>query len=388
MYFLFLTSSYVHSLIYVGYNAEKDKNIKKIWGEKQTTVVSAETSQSFFHELLSSDSATLKSKYDHTHLLVLNDVSWIDYEQVLSRTLFLYAQPKLMLCIPSLYDGNLLTITNLARSNDRLPLLFDAVCLKEATRGYIYFKSGKNNRIYTSTVFNPFDPYPANINISTEFTTFLYSIKSTWSTIAQSLNFKGSLLLSCNTDNKKQEIIRFIKSKGFKLISACTYQQNNTTVYVSSSIEFKRFKVDELHIIEPVDSLAQTLSQAKNPNVITYLYVPYVGPFEESIELHYYRKNLGSYLEEARYIESDEDVQNVALTDILKGLFLHNAIWYRPVLLSTVQCISNKFERMAILEELESIIKNKIIVTDLFGTRGHVVFSENSYIFQPNITDL
>lgn len=384
----FLTSSYIHSLIYVGNNGEKNKDIKKIWGEKQITVVSAETSQSFFHELLSSDSGLLKSKYDHTHLLVLNDVSWIDYDQVLSRTLFIHAQPKLMLCIPSLYDGNLLAITNLARSNDGLPLLFDTACLKEATRGYIFFKSAKNNRMYASTAFNPFDPYPVNIDISTEFTTFLYGTKTIWSSISQSLNFKGSLLLSCNTENKKQEIIRFVVSKGFKLISFDTYKQNNTTVYVSSSTEFKRFKVDELHIIEPVDSLAQTLSQVKNPNVTTYLYVPYLGPFEESTELHYYRKNIGSYLEEARCIESNEDLQNVALTDVVKGLFLHNAIWHRPVLLSTVQCISNKFERMAILDELESLIKKKENVTDLFGTRGHVVFSENSYIFQPNITDL
>lgn len=373
----FLNSSLIHSLIYV--SNEVPTEALHAWGDKPRTIVTPERSQEFQHELMQADLDAVKLKYDGNHLLILTDAAWVDYEPVFSRTLFLCAQPKLLVMVSSLNDCDLLPLVNLVRANDRLPMLFDHTRMEVAVRGHVLCDPAPSPRNYAAPMFNPFDPYPVHSDESTAFTKMLFPIKSQSETIASFLNFNGSLLFSCNTEMKKNELLRFFKCNGFNPTQDHGWKRADTMVYVSSAKDLLPVKVDQLHVVEPPENVARTMAQAKSAALTVYLYVPYSNPFEEPPELRAYRSTLGKYVRQADLFVRKPKT----LYDAIAGLFVHNPLWSRAALVAMVQLIMPGALRADILKEMYFLIQEHFVLVDVFGREGYLVLSDNMFIFQP-----
>ena len=373
----FLNSSYIHSLVYV--SDEVPNAILHAWGDKPRTIVTPERSQEFQQELMQADLDGLKQKYDGNHLLILTDAAWVDYEPVFSRTLFLCAQPKLLVMASSLNDCDLLPLVNLVRANDRLPMLFDHTRIDVAIRGHVLCDSAPSQRNYATPMFNPFDPYPVHVSESTAFTKMLFAVKSPTETIASFLNFNGSLLFSCNTETKKNELLRFFKCNGFDPNQDTGLKRADTVVYVCSAKDLTAVRVDQLHVVEPPENIARTMAQAKSKALTIYLYVPYSNPFEEPAELRAYRATLGQYVR-----QTDLFVRKPkTLYDVIAGLFVHNPLWSRAALVAMVQSIMPGALRNDILREMYFLIQESFVLVDVFGREGYLVLSDNLFIYQP-----
>ena len=374
----FLNSAYIHSIIYV--SDEVPPEVLEAWGDKPTTVVTSDRSQEFQRELLRSDLETLKGKYEH-HLIVLMDAAWTDYEPVFSRTLFLSAQPKLVVMASSLNDGDLLPLLNLARGNDRLPLLFDHTKIEVALRGYVRIAPTPPQRIYVTPLFNPFDPYPVHSEGSTALTKMLFAVRTPCDTMRSFFNFNGALLFCCNTEVKKKDLVRFFVCNGFQPYQDHGLQRGDTVVYVACTKDTTVFQVDQLHAVEPPENLGQAMALARPRSRVlsVYLYVPYTNPFEEPPELKAYRETLGFYIKQAEWLRK----KPATLYDAIAGLFVHNPVWSRGALVNRVQSIMPGELRGDILNEMQFLIEEKFVLVDVFEREGYLVSSENMFIYQP-----
>ena len=375
----FLTSAYIHSLIYV--SDDEPYEVLKAWGDKPTTIVTADRSQEFQQELMRSDLETLKAKYDGGHLIVLMDAAWADYEPVFSRTLFLATQPKLVVMASSLNDCDLLPLLNLARGNDRLPLLFDHTQIDVALRGYVRFAPTPSQRRYVTPLFDPFDPYPVHVEESTLFTKMLFPVRTPCDTITSFFNFNGALLFCCNTEVKKKDLVRLFVCNGFQPYHDKGLKRGETVVYVACPKDRTVVQVDQLHVVDPPENLAQAMAMAqpKSRVLSVYLYVPYTNPFEEPPELKAYRETLGSYTKQIEWLKKKPKT----LYDVIAGLFVHNPLWSRGALVAQVQSIMPGVLRADILREMQFLIQENFVLVDIFEREGYLVFSENMFIYQP-----
>jgi hypothetical protein len=380
----FLTSAHVHSLLYI--HEGPPTKILEAWGGKPVTVVTPENSREFQQELMRTDLNVLKEKYNRDHLLVLTDAAWVDYEPVFDRSLFMGARPKLLVLLSNIYDADLVPLVNLVRANDGLPLLFDHARIEVALRGHALWDRGQDEqRIYAAPLFNPFDPYPVYLKEDTaEFTKLVYAVRSPWETIATFFDFNGSMLFACSSEAKKKEVVRFLRCNGFTFTAKDPglLKRNDTCVYVSngSAQEWSSRQVHQLHVIDPPENLARTMAEAKSKSLTVYLYVPFSNPFEEPQELKAYRTTLGRCMRQRQWFEPKPEL---TLFDVVSGLFVHNPLWTRAALVAMVCHINPEMERAVLLEEMELIIENKMVLVDVFGREGYLVFCENMFIFQP-----
>ena len=372
----FLTSKEIHGLVYV-FDGPPDK-VLDVWGDKPRTIVTPECSQEFQQELMHTDLETLKQKYDGNHLLVLTDAAWVDYEPVFSRTLSLCAQPKLLVMVSSLNDGDLLPLVNLVRANDRLPMLFDHTRIDLAIRGHVLCDTTLSSRHYATPLFNPFDPYTVHLSESTAFTKLLFAVRSQSETIASFLNFNGSLLFSCNTEMKKNELLRYFKCNGF-IAQGQGLKRADTVVYVCSPKDLSSVRVDQLHVVEPPENIARTMAQARSTALTVYFYVLYSNPFEEPPELRAYRSTLGRFVRQHEWFKRKPKT----IYDAIAGLFMHNPLWSRASLVAMVQLIMPGALRADILREMYFLIQENFVLVDMFEREGYLVLSENMFIYQP-----
>jgi hypothetical protein len=344
--------------------------------------VTAETSHTFLQELLHTDLETLQHTYTKDHLLVLTDVAWTDYETVFSRTLFLCAQPKLLLQLASSKDADLLPLLNLVRANDRLPTLFDTSHIEVAARGHVLVSKEKPSRTYAAPVFDPYDPYPIYLEETTSaFTKLLFPVKSVWETISTTFNYNGAVLFVCSSEKKKKDVERFFRCNGF-VAKGDGFARNDTFVYIFSCFApFKKVAVGMVHFVDPPEKIACCVAQAQGATTL-YLYVPYATPFDEPSELRAYRMMLGNYVKQEWWLH-DLD-RKFSVTEILVGLFVHNPLWTRGALFGMAQNISSGISWKTLQEEMQRIVETHHTVVDMFERPGHIVFSDNMYIYQPN----
>ena len=375
----FLESPHIHGIVYI--HDGPTNPVIEAWGDRPITVVTPERSQEFQQELLRSDEETLRQKYNNTHLIVLTDAAWVDYEPVFSRTIFYCTQPKLLVMASSLNDCDLLPLLNLVRANDRLPLLFDRTQIEVALRGHVYWNR-EETRKYATSLFNPFEPYPIYLTETTEFTKLLYAVRSIWETMASFFDFNGSIMVECGSDARKKEVARYFRCNGFVPLAENGLKRNNTTVYVTCQTEPTAHQVQQLHVVDPPDNLARTLAKAKSRSLTIYLYVPYSNPFEEPSELKAYRHSLGRNLRQKAWM----DPQPLTLFEVLSGFFMHNPLWTRAAIVAMAQQFAPGLPRDDILKELEFMVQTRLVVVDAFDREGFVVFSENMYIYQPFVT--
>jgi hypothetical protein len=146
--------------------------------------------------------------------------------------------------------------------------------------------------------------------------------------------------------------------------------------------DLKQRQVHQLHVVDPPDNLARTMAQAKckAKSLTVYLYVPYSSPFEEPKELKTYRSNFGTFMEQKSWFKP---LQDLTLFEIVSGLFVHNPLWTRAALVAMVLLIAPDIERKLLLDEMAFIVREKLVVVDVFGREGYLVFSENMFIYQP-----
>lgn len=353
----------MHSCVFYG-------NVQRIlseWGDRPCTLVDAQTSTVFQQEMMSS--TTLAASYPSTHLIVLCDAEWTDYEPVLSRTLFKEAHPILVVVAASPFDSDMLPLVNLVRANERLSLLTPQT-LAVGSRGFVRWDAASFRR-YHAPVYNPFDPYPCAA-AHTSFVSKVCPVPSPLEYFETQLKRSVTVFVVCG-EGMKQQVKRTLVQGGFHVEKNAYVKQGTTVVF-----ECNR-KVDEIHVLEPPSTLAKALYGTPT-DALVVLYVAYRTPFEEPADLKAYRRTFGLYV-----AQTELCLAMASLEDVVAGFFVTDPCWNVQRIIAMTRRVFPDVPRNAVVEELARLVETKRAVVDQFGTKGKVVRFLDDYFYLPDV---
>ena len=345
-------------------------NVRRVlteWGDRPRTIVDSKTSKAFQQEMMSS--TTLAASYPSTHLIVICDAEWVDYEPVLSRTLFKEAHPILVVVAASPYDSNMLPLVNLVRANERLSLLTPQT-LQVGSRGFVRWDA--SFRRFHGPAYNPFDPYPCAA-AHTSFTSKVCPVPSPMEFFESQLNRSVTVLVVCSA-NLRKDVERALVPRGFKFENGVYTRLGTTVVF-----EVGDSKIDEVHVLEPPAILAKALFGVPT-DALVVLYVAYQTPFEEPADLKAYRRTFGLYVAQTELCTT-----MASLEDVVAGFFVTDPCWNVQRIVTMVMRVFPDVPRNAIVEELARLVKTKRAIVDQFGTEGEVVRFLDEFFYVPRV---
>lgn len=344
-------------------------NLRRVlseWGDRPRTIVDSATSKAFQKEMMSS--TTLAASYPSNHMIVLCDAEWVDYEPVLSRTLFKEAHPILVVVAVSPCDSDMLPLVNLVRANERLSLLTPQT-LQVGARGFVRWDAASFRR-YHCPVYNPFDPYPCAA-AHTSFTSKICPVPCPLAYFEAQLKRSVTLLVVCGATQRK-DVIRMLH--GFKLENGAYVRGGTAVVF-----EVGGRKIDEVPVLEPPSILAKALFGVPT-DALVVMYVAYRTPFEEPADLKAYRRTFGLYV-----AQTEVCTTMASLEDVVAGFFVTDPCWNVQRIIAMVLRVFPDVPRSAVVEELARLVKTKRAIVDQFGTEGEVVRFLDEFFYVPHV---
>jgi hypothetical protein len=345
-------------------------------GNAPFTTTSSET---FLQSLLNSSKETLETTYTEAHWVFLTDAQWVDYEPVLTRTLFVHGNCKLVVLALSPYDSDMMPLVNLVRANERAPVMYDQEQLYMGLKGYaVWNQRGDCRRKYAAPPHNPFFA----------IRDLVWPVTDSWSFLKHHLpQTAGHHVIVAS----KQTLGAFelkMKEEGFQRFDMNTFKKAKSTVtFYQPSKKNNTFYDDltEIHVVDPPENIASTLFHctAFSKSTTVYLHVPYTNPFEEHPYIHRYRATVETY-----FRRCDEHFCSVLPLDArvretIESLFYFYPVLHRDETTAVAQRQCPDASKSQILCELDAYCASKMTIKDVFHTNGTIKRSGDNYYFYP-----
>jgi hypothetical protein len=318
------------------------------------------SSTAFLSGLITASKEQIEAEYDDTRWVFLTDAQWVDYDPVLSRTLFKHGHCKLVVAALSPHGADVLPLVNLVRSNERCPLVLDRAHLAVGMRGFVVWKQETLRWSYAVPPHTPFDA------------DHVWPVFDPWTFLKQHLLDHDAL--SCAVVVAPNNVAPFknrLASEGFRM-SGDAFRRGACSVRLTSSSRSFLTDVQELHVVDPPENLASLLfhSSVVNRTPLTvYLYVATKSPLEEPPQLQGYRPLF------------DQQPVTSTVRDAVLGLFVLYPMHHRYAVLHAVQAVHPEASKREILDELDDVCARKCTLLDQFGTEGTIVRSGDDYFF-------
>jgi hypothetical protein len=320
------------------------------------------SSDAFLSSLLTASEEDIARNYTNAWVF-LTDAQWVDYDPVLSRTLFKHSRCKLVVAVLSPDVCDLLPLVNLVRSNERDAPVLTRDTLDAGARGYVLWNKEAPPR--WSYAVPPHTPFPES-NV--------WPVFDPWTFLKQHLKeSEGTIAVAANKPNVVL-LKNLLSAEGFQFRDGAF--RRGTTAVTLTQPHLLHTDVDELHVVDP-ENIAALLfhASAVNRNKLTvYLYAAMKSPLEEPPQLLAYRS-----------LFNQHQTASSTVRDAVLGLFVLYPMHHRYAVLNEILAIHPDASKREILDELDDVCARKCTLLDQFGTKGTIIRSGNDYFFSKTL---